>query len=210
MNAPSCRILLSTCSFAVCVCLLVLAAGCSTAGLTLPEDVAEGPEFIDQYIIGVGDSLAVDTYRNADLSVEVSVRPDGKITVPVAGEIMVGGMTPVAVADMIAKSLGEYLRDPIVTVTVVGMGSNEFLSRVRVTGAVNGPLSLPYRPGMTVMDVVLEAGGLTEFARPSKTILYRGQQSIRIRLDRILNRGDLATNMTLRPGDVISVPERIF
>ena len=99
----------------------------------------------------------------------------------------------------------------IVTVTVGGTGSEEYVNRVRITGAVNSPNSLPFRTGMTVLDVVLEAGGPTDFAATSKTVIYRkGSGQLRVRLDRILKSGDMATNYQLKPGDVISVPERIF
>ena len=190
---------------------MALLAGCTTATAPPPKEDDLGPEFTDEYIIGFGDNLSINVYRNPDLSVGVLVRPDGKITVPVAGDIAVGGKTPEQVSAVIAEALSEYIRDPIVTTTVVGMGSNEFLTRVRVTGAVNGQKSMPYRQGMTILDVILEAGGVNEFANPSKTILYRENgEKIKIRLDRILNRGDMSTNYSLRPGDMITVPERAF
>lgn len=187
-----------------------LVAGCAVQKAA-PEPSVEGPAFVDEYRIGIGDNLKVDVYRNPDLSVSVPVRPDGKITVPVAGDVLVGGRTPAEVSDIIAKALGEYIRDPIVTTTVVGLGSNEYLTRVRVTGAVGSPSSLQYRNGMTVLDVILEVGGVNEFANPSKTVLYRATgERIPIRLDRILNGRDMSMNIAVRPGDVISVPERLF
>lgn len=177
-----------------------------------PSSALEVPAaFADEYRIGIGDTLQVDVWQHPDLSVNVPVRPDGKITVPVAGDIAVGGMVPENVADRIQAILGEYVRDPIVTVTVTGMGSNEYLTRIRVTGAVGAPASVPYRPGMTVLDLVLEAGGVTEFANPKRTRLYRTSgERLNVRLDHILERGDMSTNYTLRPGDVITVPQRIF
>jgi len=129
----------------------------------------------------------------------------------VAGEIFVGSKTPEAVSEIIAAELEEYIRTPIVTVTVAGMGSNEYVNRIRVTGAVNSPSSRPYRTGMTVLDVVLESGGLTEFAAPSRTVIYRKSgERIGVRLDRIMRAGDMSTNYPLRPGDIIAVPERVF
>src|SRR5262249_26052831 len=141
--------------------LVLLLLGCSTE--KAPQQPAEAvkPTFSEQYLIGIGDTLRVDVYRNADLSVTVPVRPDRKITVPVAGDVSVGGLTPEQVSKTIAAALAEYIRDPIVTTTVTAMGSNEYLTRVRVTGAVSTPQSLPYRNGMTVLDVVLGAGGVT-------------------------------------------------
>jgi len=115
------------------------------------------------------------------------------------------------VSKVIAAALGEYIRDPIVTTTVLGLGSSEYLTRVRVTGAVGNPTSMPYRDGMTVLDVVLEAGGVNEFANAGKTTLYRASgERIQIRLDRILKGSDMSTNVNVRPGDVLTVPERMF
>ena len=192
------------------LCVSMCIAACSTNPVPPPKDNA-GPAFAEQYRIGVGDNLKVDVYRNPDLSVTVVVRPDGKITVPVAGDVAVGGQTPEEVSKTISTSLSEYIRDPIVTTTVVGMGTNEYLTRVRVTGAVVKPTSTSYRNGMTVLDVVLEAGGVTEFANPGGTMLYRASgERLKIRLDRLLKGADMSTNYPVRPGDVITVPERLF
>jgi polysaccharide export outer membrane protein len=189
---------------------MIALLGCSS-NPSPPPAAEEGPTFAEEYRIGIGDVLRIDVYRNTDLSVSVPVRPDGKITVPVAGDVLVGGQTPQQVSQQVQEILAKYIRDPIVTTTVVTLGSNEYLTRVRVTGAVNGPQSLPYRNGMTVMDVVLEAGGVNEFASPNKTILYRATgERLSVRLDRILKAGDMRTNYPLRPGDVITVPERLF
>ncbi len=189
----------------------LLLGACATQSKPPPEDTNPGPAFAKEYRIGVGDNLKVDVYRNPDLSVSVLVRPDGKITVPVAGDVAVGGHTPEEVSKVIAAALAEYVRDPIVTTTVVGMGSNEYLTRVRVTGAVNKPTSMPYQNGMTVLDVVLESGGVNEFANPGGTVLYRASgKHLKIRLDRLLKGADMSTNYAVKPGDLITVPERLF
>jgi len=189
----------------------MLAMGaCATKTAPPPPDES-GPAFATEYRIGIGDNLKIDVYRNAELSVPVSVRPDGKITVPVAGDVAVGGHTPEEVSKLIAAALSEYIRDPIVTTTVVGMGANEYLMRVRVTGAVQKPTSMPYRNGMTVLDIILESGGVNEFANPGGTVLYRASgERLKIRLDRLLEGADLSTNFAVRPGDVITVPQRLF
>jgi polysaccharide export outer membrane protein len=130
---------------------------------------------------------------------------------PLLGDIQVGGATPEAVADEIEGQLTEFIRDPQVSVIVDDVGSNEYLTRVRVTGAIRRPVSLPYRPGMTILDVILEAGGLTEFANANATRLYRpGGESLSVRLRAILEQGDLSTNYELRPGDVVTVPQTAF
>ena len=186
-------------------------AACTSNTAPPPAAPAAEPEFADEYRIGVGDALSFNVWRNADLSVQVPVRPDGKISVPLAGDVMVGGKTPEEVGADITSKLATFIRDPYVTVIVTDMGSDQYRSRVRVTGAVAQPVSLPYRQGMTVLDVVLEAGGVTEFANAGNATLYRRDgQRIDIDLARILNRGDMSTNYSLRPGDVITIPERAF
>ncbi len=192
------------------VCLVTLSA-CSTTTAPPPAAAAAPVGFADEYRIGVGDSLAINVWRNEDLSIEVPVRPDGKISVPLAGDITVGAKTPEEVSADITQKLAKFIRDPYVTVIVTTMGSDEYRSRVRVTGAVEDPLSIPYRQGMTVLDVVLEAGGLTEFANPTKSTLFRKSgERIDVDLRGIMNRGDMSTNYPLMPGDVVTVPERAF
>ena len=137
------------------------------------------------------------------------------ISAPLVGDVRAGGMTPAAVAKDIQEKLSVYVRDPQVTVMLTDLRSHEYLSRVRVTGAVRQPISIPFRQGMTVLDAVLAAGGVTEFAAPARSDLYRkvgaGEtQSFPVRLDLILNQGDLATNFKVAPGDVITVPERVM
>ncbi len=196
---------------AIFVGALLSLCGCASNTAPPPQQMEQQLEFADEYVIGIGDNLQVNVWRHDDLSVSTPVRPDGKITVPIAGDVMVGGRTPEAVSEVIAADLQDYIRDPVVTVIVTNIGSAEYLSRVRVTGAVESPSSFLYRQGMTVMDAVLDAGGLTEFANASKANLYRATgERLNVRLDRILRKGDLSTNFPLRPGDVITVPERIF
>ena len=175
---------------------------------------AAGPEFAADYRIGVDDVLQVSVWRNDDLSVTVPVRPDGRISVPLVGDVVAGGRTPEEVGATIEEKLEAYVRDPKVAVILTELRSHEFLSRVRVTGAVRKPVSIPYRPGMTVLDAVLEAGGVNEFAAANRTRLYRksggGAQAYEVELKDLLERGELATNWPVRPGDVITVPERAF
>ena len=193
------------------ILLAFVLAGCASGGGAPPTNTAPELEFTDEYRIGVGDSVRVNVWRNDDLSVTVPVRPDGKISVPLAGDVMVGDKTPEQVAGVVTERLAKFIRDPNVTVIVTEMGSDAFRSRVRVTGAVENPVSIPYRQGMTVLDMVLEAGGVTEFAVPGRSTLFRRNgDHKKISLDRILKKGDMTTNYPLAPGDVITVPERSF
>jgi len=165
------------------------------------------------YRIGVDDQLQIAVWRNPELSVSVPVRPDGRISVPLIGDVIAGGRMPQEVADDIQARLSAFVRDPKVAVILTELRSHEFISRVRVTGAVRQPVSIPYRQGMTVLDAVLEAGGVTDFAAPNRTRLFRKQaaaetRSVSIRLGDILKSGELETNIDVQPGDVITVPER--
>ncbi len=213
---------------AVLVVLSVLFMGLISGCESLPGGGDEvvlqqgNPEIIDdakaaaysnsvEYRIGVDDVVNVDVWKNPDLSVKVPVRPDGNISVPLIGDVEVGGKTPTEVAEIIKEELRVYLREPQVTVILDELKSHEFLSRVRITGAVEEPKSIPFRQGMTVIDAVLEAGGINKFASADKTKIYRKSgKVIPVKLKRILKKGDLRTNYPLRPGDVITVPERLF
>ena len=195
----------------VALCVSGFLAGCTTGGAAPPAATADTTSCGDEYRIGVGDQLNIDVWRNADLSVVVPVRPDGKISVPLAGDVLVGDQTPEQVSATIVERLATFIRDPYVTVIVTNMAADSYRCRVRVTGAVINPLSIPHREGMTVLDVILEAGGVNEFASPSKTRLYRADgQRLNVNLDRLLRQGDMSTNYALVPGDILTIPERIF
>jgi polysaccharide export outer membrane protein len=200
--------------FALCLPLL-LAACATTGGSSEPPKLNADVQAVTTYHIGVDDQLQITVWHNPDLSVSVPVRPDGRITVPLIGDVVAGGRTPDQVSAEIKDKLQSYIRDPQVAVILVALRSNEYLSRVRVTGAVRSPISIPYRQGMTVLDAVLAAGGITEFAAPDRTELYRkgdgqGAISYSVHLDKILQKGDLANNYPVQPGDVITVPQRAF
>lgn len=177
-----------------------------------PADAPSG-EFSELYRIGVDDRVQVSVWRNPELSVTVPVRPDGRISVPLVGDVMAGGRAPQEVAADIESRLAAFVRDPKVAVILVDLRSHEFISRVRVTGAVRQPVSVPYRQGMTVLDAVLQAGGVSDFAAANRSRLHRrdarGRVETReIRLGDILEGGKLESNIDVRPGDVITVPER--
>jgi polysaccharide biosynthesis/export protein len=173
-------------------------------------------EFVmdNNYRIGVGDELHVQVWRNDELSTRVPVRPDGKISSPLVGDIVAAGLTTQELAKALTDKLGTYVRNPEVTVIVTNPASADYLRRVRVTGAVRTPSSVTYRQGMTVLDLVLQAGGLTEFASASKSRLYRTVDArtkvYAVDLDAILQKGDLRTNFPLYPSDVVTIPERSF
>ena len=199
--------------------ILVSLSGCASddinisAGSNLVKS-QKVTETAVQYFIGVDDTIRINVWKNPELSVSIPVRPDGKISMPLIGDVKAAGLVPEAVAENIRKKLSNYVRSPNVTVMVTGLQSHSYLTRLRVTGAVNTPTSITYRPGMTVIDAILDAGGVNDFASPNSTKLYRKiggkTRVISIYLGNILNDGELETNIDLRPGDIITVPERLF
>lgn len=204
--------------FVLLLGIVALMSGCASKPDATEETGRDTNRFASyvegDYRIGVDDRLQVTVWRNPELTVTVPVRPDGKISVPLIGDVQAGGNTPTQVAAIIKDKLSAYLREPNVAVILVELRSHEFLSRVRVTGAVRMPRSMPYRQGMTVLDAVLESGGPNEFSAPNRTKLYRKNKTntevIDIDLNDILTKGKLDTNFDLRPGDVLTVPERLF
>ncbi len=170
------------------------------------------------YVIGVDDSILVSVWRNPTLSITVPVRPDGKISTPLVGDVLAEGLTPTELSEVIRDKLSKFIRQPQVSIIMQSLTSHEYLSRVRVTGAVNQPMSIPFRKGMTVLDLILAAGGATDFASPNKTVIYRkvkqndieSMASETIKLKDILKKGKLETNYQLKPGDIITVPEGFF
>jgi polysaccharide export outer membrane protein len=186
---------------------LVVTAAAGEAEAVRPANV--GPD----YVIGPGDTIRVDVWQNPELSMNaIPVLPDGKISTPLVRDMAAVGKTSTALAQDIETVLGEYVRSPRVTVTVMHAASA--FSQIKVIGQVEQPQAVAYREGMTVLDAVLAAGGLAEFAAPNRSKLLRtenGKQTeIRIRLGRLLNDGDLSQNHPLRPGDVLLVPESRF
>ena len=192
----------------------VLLVACATPGNPGAGPPSAEMPMADAYKIGVDDMVKVSVWRNPDLEVIAPVRPDGMISVPLVGDVQAGGRVPAEVAKDIQTKLAAYVVEPQVTVLITELRSHEYLSRVRVTGAVRTPISIPYRQGMTVLDAVLAAGGVTEFAAPDRSSLYRrngdATDSYPVRLDSVLNHGDLSSNFKVAPGDVITVPERIL
>jgi polysaccharide export outer membrane protein len=200
MRAPFLRSLL----------LIFLALGFSHAW------AAEGPEAAApvpaDYRIGPGDTLRVYVFQNDDLSATIPVRPDGKISTPLVEDMVAVGKTPSQLARDVEKSLATYVKTPKVNIVVVTAVSA--FSQVRVIGQVKSPKALPYRDGMTVLDAVLEVGGLGQFAAGNRTKLVRTENGksteIKVKLEALVEHGDMTQNLALKPGDVLVVPETRF
>jgi polysaccharide export outer membrane protein len=161
------------------------------------------------YLIGPGDSLHVFVFQNEELSTTVPVRPDGKISTPLVEDMVAVGKTPSQLARDIEKSLAVYVKTPKVNVVV--MQAMSIFSQVKVIGQVVKPQALPFREGMTVLDAVLAVGGMSQFAAGNRAHLVRSengkQTEIKVKLDALVNSGDMKQNLVLRPGDVLVVPE---
>lgn len=195
--------------------VLITLGGCAgqTARNSAPPDMTAMPS--KDYLIGVDDLIEVSVWNHPDLGVTVPVRADGRITIPLAGDLQAGGRRPADVADEASEALAEFVHEPQVTIIVAEMRSNEYLSRVRVTGAVRTPVSLPHRQGMTVLDAILAAGGPNEYAAANRSSLHRQSDNgtiatYQLPLKRMLEQGDLKANHLLAPGDVVVVPQRLF
>lgn len=189
-------------------------AGCSSLEeLPTAKPVSETEELETEYRIGSDDSLQIFVWRNPELSNSVAVRPDGKITIPLIEDLPATGKTPTELARDIEKQLSVYIQDPIVTVIMrgfVGLPKD----RVRVVGEAARPQALPYRSTMTLLDIMISVGGLTDFADGNRATISRlvdeELKQFRVRIDDLLRAGDMSANVRIMPGDVIVIPEAWF
>ncbi|MBW8911559.1 MAG: polysaccharide export protein [Sphingomonas sp.] len=169
----------------------------------------------EEYIIGPLDQLNIFVWRNPELSAKVQVRPDGRITTPLISDMPAVGKTPAMLADDMKIALGEYIKDPIVSVIVENF-SGTFSQQIRIVGATAKPASIPYRANMTLLDAMIAVGGLSEYAAGNRAKLIRynrntGKQAeYNIKLSSLLKNGDSSANVRLEPGDVIIIPESMF
>ena len=177
-----------------------------------PAPESPPPNSAPAYVIGPGDSLEVFVWRNPELSSKVPVRPDGKISTPLVEDMVAVGKTPTQLARDVEKVLSEYVKSPQVNV-IVSQPVSAF-SQVKVIGQVIKPQSLPYREGMTMLDALLAAGGLGQYAAGNRAKVVRtegGKQvPISVNLEKIIDKGDMTQNIKLQAGDVIVVPETRF
>lgn len=190
--------------------VLSLTAGCATSNL--PPAPAQAASADYNYIIGAGDNVNIVVWRNPELSGSYPVRPDGKISAPLVEELVAQGKTSVELARDVEKKLSTYVRDPVVTVIVTGF-VGPYSEQIRVVGEATRPQFLPFRQKMTVLDVMIAAGGLTEFADGNGATLVRtseGNKQYSVRLKDLLRRGDVSANVEMRPGDILIIPQSFF
>lgn len=187
-------------------------AGCAS-GPAHPPAPVKLPSTLDYtYIIGPGDGLNVTVWRNPELSMVVIVRPDGKVSAPLVDELVAQGKTPDQLAREVEKVLGKYVRDPVVTVIVTNF-VGPYAEQIRVVGEAAKPQYLPYKNKMTILDVMIAVGGLTDFASGNKASILRtaeGNKQYSVRLQDLLKRGDVSANVEMRPGDILIIPQSLF
>jgi len=198
--------------------VLGVVVGCGTvdqapASVTASTQTSPTQNAAAQYVIGPGDVLDIFVWHNADLSRQMPVRPDGRIAMPLLGDTVAIGKTPPQLASEIQDKLRTFIRDPLVTVIPVRFVGT-FARQIRVIGEAGRPQAIPYRSSMTVLDVMIQVGGLTKYADGNRAVLVRQvkgeQKTVRIRLDSLIHDGDINQNVDMQPGDILIIPQRFF
>ena len=202
------RGLLST---ATLVAVLIL-AGCHGAPPLPPAPPASALPS-SQYIIGPGDQLNIFVWRNPELSINVPVRPDGRLSLPLVEDVVAIGKTPTQLARELEGRLAKYIKEPVVTVIATGF-VGPFTEQVRIIGEASQPRALPYRTDMTVLDAMIAVGGLTRYAAGDDSVIVRTtggkQYTYAVHLDSLVRDGDVSSNVALQPGDILIIPQRLF
>ncbi len=184
-------------------------AACASSYPPAPQTAP--PSDLD-YVIGPMDNLSITVWRNPELSTTSQVRPDGRISTPLVEDLPAAGQTPSDLARAIEKALGKYIRDPVVTVIVTGF-QGTYAEQVRVIGEATRPQAIPFRNGMSLLDVMIQVGGLTDFADGNHAVLVRGAEGGKqytVRLKDLIRRGDVSANVDVLPGDVLIIPQSWF
>ena len=193
--------------------LLLIGLGACADHPDLPMAAGVSDQEAPGYRIGPGDTLRIFVWGNPGLSDTVPVRPDGKVSIPLIEDLEVTNKTPTEAAREIESRLAQFVQDPLVTVIVTEF-VGPFSQQVRVVGAAAEPSAISYRANLTALDVMIEVGGLTEFAAGNGTILVRtegeDQAQYRVRLDDLVKDGDISANVEMRPGDILIIPESFF
>jgi polysaccharide biosynthesis/export protein len=193
---------------AAVVLLGALLSACGTRYPAAPTDAAT-PDY--KYLIGPLDTLNIIVWRNPELSLTVPVRPDGRISTPLVEDLVAQGRNPTDLARDVEKVLSKYTRDPVVTIVVTSF-TGAASEQIRVIGEATRPAAIPYRQKMTLLDVMIAVGGLTDFADGNAAVLVRGTEAkpYGVRLKDLVKRGDISANVEMRPGDVLIIPQGWF
>ena len=189
--------------------MLALAA-CGTTHAPLGKP---GPRVEVPYLVGPGDTLNVVVWRSPELSVTVPVRPDGKITTPLVEDLQASGKTTTQIARQVEQVLARFVQNPVVTVIVTSF-AGPYSQQVRVIGEAARPQALAYRENMTLLDVMIAVGGITDFAAGNRASILRNEggksTQFGVRLTDLIRQGDLSANVDMRPGDVLIIPQSYF
>lgn len=193
------------------VAVLLQLAGCGTKYPPASGDLVSGEQ--REYLIGPGDNLNILVWRNPELSMVIPVRPDGKITTPLVEDLQASGKTPTALAREIEKRMAKFIQSPVVTVVVTGF-VGPYSQQIRVIGEATKPQALPFRENMTLLDVMIAVGGITDFAAGNKATILRNmggkREQFAVRLHALLKNGDVAANVPMQAGDVLIIPQSFF
>jgi len=195
--------------WAAVIGLGVTILGCAGSYPPAPSSAAS-PDY--NYVIGPGDVVNIVVWRNPELSMAVPVRPDGKINTPLVEDLPAMGKNPTDLARDIEKALGKFIRDPVVTVIVTGF-VGPYSEQIRVIGEAAKPQILPYKQKMTLLDVMIAVGGITDFADGNAASILRtseGNKQYGVRLKDLMKRGDVSANVEMKPGDVLVIPQSWF
>ncbi|MGZ8186378.1 MAG: polysaccharide export protein [Methylobacter sp.] len=219
--------------------VVLLASGCGYPQLTQEEDAVIPSDYT--YIIGPGDSVTIFVWGNPDISTTATVRPDGKITIPLAEDLLASGKTPSQLARVMEKELSKYVRDPQVVIMVGGF-EGVYSQQVRIVGQLSGGGSssgvggggvgggsigmgggggasfsakaFPYKKDMTLLDLMIQVGGLGQYSDGNRASIIRNingeQQHFGIKIDDLINDADLSANVKILPGDIVIIPEAFF
>jgi len=203
--------------FLLVVMLIGMTAGCTTQEMKSIHS-SDTPQVISQdttkkYLIGPGDQLSVFVWGDQELSTQVVVRPDGLISTPLVEDMQASGKTPTELARSLEKELSVFIKNPKVTVSISHF-VGQYTEQVRVVGQAAQPQAIPFRQGMTLLDVIIAVGGLTEFAAGNKASIVRKidgrTEQFRVMLDDLIRDGDISANAPMLPGDVLIIPETWF
>lgn len=189
---------------------LLMVGACSTGRYPAAPVSAATTDY--RYLIGPLDTVNIIVWRNPELSQSLQVRPDGRISSPLVEDLPAIGRNPSDLARDIEKALSKYTRDPVVTVVVAGF-SGASSEQIRIVGEATRPQAIPYRQGMSLLDVMIQVGGLTDFADGNGAVLVRGKEDGKqysVRLKDLLKRGDISANVDVRPGDILIIPQGWF
>ena len=206
---------MSAIRFARHAALLVMAivlTGCAFNAVKYPPAPVAAATGDYNYIVGPGDTLNITVWRNPELSMSVPVRPDGKVVTPLVDELVAQGKTSTEIARDVERALGKFVRDPIVTVIVTGF-VGPYSEQIRVVGEAAKPQALPYKQKMTLLDVMIAVGGLTDFADGNSASILRasdGEKQYTVRIKDLIKRGDMSANVEMKPGDILIIPQGWF